>query len=128
MATTPSGFTKTSVNGRLVASEGWDTLANAGTVNGTTIDFIKKDQNFVLIINTAAVGTAGVDSATFVIEGSHDGTTFVTLVSDPVAFDAATGVYHYVNATSGDMPYYRISITSSGDDSGVTTMAYVIVT
>lgn len=118
-------WTKKTANKRLVASE-TITLSNGGTANGTSIDFIPKDDNFVAFINTGAKNTVG--AVTTDLEGSFDGTTWVDIDASFAAdCDTATKMKAYVASTSGDFPYYRLTFDCAGNDSATQIVVKVVV-
>lgn len=119
-------WTKSSKNGRLVASESV-TLANAGTANGTSIDFIKANKDFSVFINTGATNTVG--AVTTDLEGSFDGSTWVDINASFAAdCDTAVKMVTYDASTTGDFPYYRLSFDSAADDSATSIVVKVVTT
>jgi len=79
-------------------------------------------ESFFVFTNTAAVNTT--EDGDVDLQVSWDDTTFVTLVADiEASFDTITGVYLYnpqLTAAHGSAPFYRLAVTSDGNQAGET--------
>lgn len=108
-------WTKASVNGFLVATEALTLPNGAATdVNSSSIDFIPKGADFTIFANTAATNTTAQGDVD--VEGSFDGSTWSKLKADAVVdYDTATKAYFYDVSTLGAAPYYRLVVTSDGN-------------